>query len=497
MFSKHSIVQFLTAFIVFCFFSSSINAWQELTGELDIRCEQLDIQLECHYRPLFPGSVSNIRALSRNLEMPVEEVQNKSGNFSAIFFLIDTSDPGRQNVINKNIQQIKTLVNTSNSSHRLGLATFDKKLRILAPIGSSKKQLIASVKDIKAEGRTTELYRNLLLTIEKLSRTNASRKAIFLFSDGQAEDKAYFHSDVVKAARRKGIVINSIGFPRSVSLSVALQTLRRLSEETGGSFTEANSNFDLNEKFYRKPFRNIDAGKGFVVDITELAETARLSLTKITLEFTTDIGNINIKVPVSLSPVIAIPPPGSPVNMSPAAPIQTTIKMVTPESESENINFWLWYGLPIALVFLFSVALITLILIYRKQPDKNVFANSIREQVKPFAYLVSQEENSIRYPILSTTWRIGRSQDNELTLDDNSVSRLHAEIHRDNNGDFFIMDMKSLNGVYVNEEQVLNQKIQEGDILEIGDIYLRFTLYAENYQLEENTSIQKTKIPAH
>ena len=496
MFSRYSFSLILNTFIVFCSFSSSINAWEELTGELDIRCEQLEVKLDCYYRPLFPGSVNNILAFSRNLELPVEELENDIENISAIFFLIDTSDPGRQNVINKNIQQIKNLINASNNSHRLGLASFDKKLRILAPIGSSKKQLLASANNIKAEGRTTELYRNLLLTIEKLSRTHANRKAIYLFSDGQAEDKAYFHSDVVKAARRKGIVINSIGFPRSISLSVALQTLRRLSEETGGNFTEANKYFDLNEKFYRSPFSNIDAGKRFTVDISELAESTSLYITKITLKFATDVGNISINVPVSLAPLIPAPSPVSIVNTTPTAPVQTTIRMVAPEGEPENINFWLWYGLPIALVFLFSVALITLILIYRKQPDKAVFANSIREQLKPFAYLVSEEDNSTRYPILNTTWRIGRSKDNELTLDDNSVSRLHAEIHRDNNGNFFIMDMQSLNSVYVNGEQVSNKKLEEGDIIEIGDIYLRFTLHAEDYQLEDSTAIQKTKIPA-
>jgi hypothetical protein len=476
--------------------SPSIHAWQSLTSDLDIHCEQLNDKLNCHYRPLFPGNVKRISAHSFRTELPVEKVSSEKEDITAIFFLIDTSDPRRQNVINNNILQIERLVSVSTNSHRLGLASFDKKLHILAPIGSSKRQLINSAKNIKAEGRTTELYRNLLLTIEKLSRSNASRKAIYLFSDGQAEDKAYFHADVVKAARRKSVVINSVGFPRSISLSVALQTLRRLSEETGGSFTEATPNFELEEKFYQTAYRNIEKSQNFSVDLSNLAAISRSSVSNINLRFITDIGDLNTKVPVSVIPALLTETP-VPITPYPSPPPQATFRMVSPEQEPEKINFWLWYGLPIALVFLFSIALITLILIYRKQPDKAVFANSIRDQIKPFAYLVSQDETSVRYSILSTTWRIGRGKDNELTLDDNSVSRLHAEIHRYNNGNFFIMDMQSLNGIYVNEEQVSNKKLEEGDVIEIGDIYLRFTQHAEDYRLEENTAIQKTKFPAH
>jgi pSer/pThr/pTyr-binding forkhead associated (FHA) protein len=74
---------------------------------------------------------------------------------------------------------------------------------------------------------------------------------------------------------------------------------------------------------------------------------------------------------------------------------------------------------------------------------------------------------------------------------------LHAEIHRHNNGNFFIMDMQSLNGIYVNEKQVSKKKLQEGDIIEICDIFLPFTYQSKDYPLNEDTAIQKTKSPVH
>lgn len=498
MYRNYSLCRTLLLVVAGCHLTFTVAAWDALTSDLDIQCNQQDtVLLDCHYRLLFPGSVNSIRASSGDLELPVTKSAHTENDTSAIFFLVDTSDPGRQDVIEKNIQQIERLLTASGPNHRIGLATFDNKLRILAPVGSSNSQIVAAIKDVRAEGRTTELYRSLLLTIEKLSRTEAASKAIYLFSDGQAEDRAYFRADVVKAARNKRVIINSIGFPRSIALSVALQTLRRLSEETGGIFTEADRNFDLDDRFYRQPYALVDAADSFNVDLSALANAGKPLGDHVALVFASDIGNIETRVPVSL-PVAQAPRPGGtrPAAVPPPESYQPRIKVVAPVIEPEKINFWLWYGLPVALVLLFSISLVTLILTYKKQVRDNSVTEIAPAPNKPFAYLVSQEEDSKRYPITSTTWRIGRSKDNELPLDDNSVSRLHAEIHRYNNGSFFLLDMQSLNGVYVNGEQVSNRKLQEGDIIEIGDVYFRFTQFAEDYLSDDDTAIQITRTPA-
>ncbi len=97
---------------------------------------------------------------------------------------------------------------------------------------------------------------------------------LVLLSDGQAEDLAYFHSDVVNLARKTGIVINAIGYPRSVSLSVALQTLRRLSEETGGTFKEVDQSLELENSYIRKALNNIFTGGQFIVSLEDLSNTS-------------------------------------------------------------------------------------------------------------------------------------------------------------------------------------------------------------------------------
>jgi pSer/pThr/pTyr-binding forkhead associated (FHA) protein len=68
---------------------------------------------------------------------------------------------------------------------------------------------------------------------------------------------------------------------------------------------------------------------------------------------------------------------------------------------------------------------------------------------------------------------IGRNPDNDLFLDDVTVSRRHAEIRRRGDG-FSIHDLGSLNGTYVNRERVEETVLAAGDELQIGKFRLVF-----------------------
>jgi pSer/pThr/pTyr-binding forkhead associated (FHA) protein len=74
--------------------------------------------------------------------------------------------------------------------------------------------------------------------------------------------------------------------------------------------------------------------------------------------------------------------------------------------------------------------------------------------------------------------RIGRSADNEIRFEDNSVSRHHATLHRGANGHYAIHDLHSLNGVYVNDRQVQSATLKDGDRVEMGDLVVRYRLHA-------------------
>ncbi|GAB3840487.1 hypothetical protein GCM10029963_09190 [Micromonospora andamanensis] len=67
----------------------------------------------------------------------------------------------------------------------------------------------------------------------------------------------------------------------------------------------------------------------------------------------------------------------------------------------------------------------------------------------------------------------GRHPDSDIFLDDVTVSRRHAEFHRDG-GTFTVRDVGSLNGTYVNRERVEAATLSNGDEVQIGKFRVVF-----------------------
>ena len=67
----------------------------------------------------------------------------------------------------------------------------------------------------------------------------------------------------------------------------------------------------------------------------------------------------------------------------------------------------------------------------------------------------------------------GRHPQSDIFLDDVTVSRKHAEFRRED-GRFFVHDVGSLNGTYVNQVRVEGTQLASGDELQIGKFKLMF-----------------------
>ena len=68
---------------------------------------------------------------------------------------------------------------------------------------------------------------------------------------------------------------------------------------------------------------------------------------------------------------------------------------------------------------------------------------------------------------------VGRSPDCGIFLDDVTVSRRHAVlVARD--GEYYIEDLGSLNGTYVNRRRIESARLDDGDELQIGKYRLTF-----------------------
>jgi pSer/pThr/pTyr-binding forkhead associated (FHA) protein len=64
---------------------------------------------------------------------------------------------------------------------------------------------------------------------------------------------------------------------------------------------------------------------------------------------------------------------------------------------------------------------------------------------------------------------IGRAPESSVRVNDESVSRKHAEIVIDPGG-FLLRDLGSGNGTYVNGERISEQHIINGDAVQIGSV---------------------------
>jgi pSer/pThr/pTyr-binding forkhead associated (FHA) protein len=75
-----------------------------------------------------------------------------------------------------------------------------------------------------------------------------------------------------------------------------------------------------------------------------------------------------------------------------------------------------------------------------------------------------------RYLLDSDETKVGRDINNEICLDDITVSRSHALISKADG--YTVKDLGSLNGTYINAVAVRESKINPGDEVQIGKYHL-------------------------
>src|SRR5437763_9357725 len=84
----------------------------------------------------------------------------------------------------------------------------------------------------------------------------------------------------------------------------------------------------------------------------------------------------------------------------------------------------------------------------------------------PLLLVVNGSEQT-RVPVERTPFGIGRKTDKELVLADPRVSRDHAQIVLEN-GEFWLIDLGSKHGTFVNSQRVSRHKLLRNDRMEFG-----------------------------
>jgi pSer/pThr/pTyr-binding forkhead associated (FHA) protein len=92
------------------------------------------------------------------------------------------------------------------------------------------------------------------------------------------------------------------------------------------------------------------------------------------------------------------------------------------------------------------------------------------------------------FPLNKSNTKIGRHPDNDLIINEPSVSRWHAEL-RFEDGEFYIYDMGSRFGTFVNTIKIKRSLVQNGDTISMANSPVLFIDRSDKIirQIEQTT----------
>jgi two-component system, cell cycle response regulator len=97
-----------------------------------------------------------------------------------------------------------------------------------------------------------------------------------------------------------------------------------------------------------------------------------------------------------------------------------------------------------------------------------------------------------RHPLGTGTLVIGRSNDCDIWINDNSASRRHVSVEFRGDG-YYAVDLQSMNGTFVNNEPATESKLKDGDYLRVGNCIYRF-LSGGNVEADYHEEIYRLTI---
>jgi DNA-binding NtrC family response regulator len=87
--------------------------------------------------------------------------------------------------------------------------------------------------------------------------------------------------------------------------------------------------------------------------------------------------------------------------------------------------------------------------------------------------LLNTDRAGTSFPLTDTGLRLGKAPENDIVIDDPTVSRNHMRVTRQ--GDrFLVQDLDSTNGTFLDGAQIREAYLKPGALIEMGDVQLRF-----------------------
>lgn len=108
--------------------------------------------------------------------------------------------------------------------------------------------------------------------------------------------------------------------------------------------------------------------------------------------------------------------------------------------------------------------------------------------------VVSGDAVGTQFPITVERTILGRHPTCQVVLNSNVVSRQHAQV-LESHGTFYIEDLRSRNGTFVNERRISGRtELNDGDAIRLCDMVLHFVLFPSVTQLAPNTAQRPPRV---
>ena len=90
--------------------------------------------------------------------------------------------------------------------------------------------------------------------------------------------------------------------------------------------------------------------------------------------------------------------------------------------------------------------------------------------------------------------KIGSAADNNIVLKEEGISRHHAELFMDEDGNVFITDLNSTNGTFVNGTKIDgSMPLQKSDRVDLADLEVEWRLFFSDASMLKDTKVKTKK----
>jgi len=100
----------------------------------------------------------------------------------------------------------------------------------------------------------------------------------------------------------------------------------------------------------------------------------------------------------------------------------------------------------------------------------------------PRLFVLNTPYGGREFACIRSELRVGRADDNDIAIDHRSLSRTHAKVVREDNGEWRVLDLQSANGLKVNGETYAQVTLRSGDVIELGHVKLKFLAPGDTFR---------------